>query len=215
MRAAVFTGGPDIDVDRAACIAASCDVIYAADGGADTALSANVIPSKVIGDMDSISLETRSLLEKLSVPVEVFPVEKDMTDTELCINALPEDSEIVLISSFTGRPDHALSNIMMAVKMRSEGRDITVTDGKYDFIPLCGPDELSIEGIQNPESLAVSIIPFTRLSGVTAEGLYYKLDNAVLTPGSSLSVSNRIDAGKDSFSLKISEGQAGIVLSPL
>ena len=214
MQAAVFTGGPNIDTERVAAIASSCDIIYAADSGAEIALSCGIVPTKVIGDMDSIRPDTRAFIEGHNIPCEVFPVEKDMTDSELCVSELPEDCEIILIGSFSGRPDHALANMMMAIKLRSEGRDITLTDGVNDFIPLCGPDELSIEGVQEPESLVVSLIPFTDASGVTTEGLYYKLNDADLTSGSSFSVSNKIEDGKDAFSIKIKEGKVGVMIAP-
>ena len=215
MRAAVFAGGPSVDTGRAGQIASSCDVIYAADSGADTAIASGLIPDKLFGDMDSVSPETLLFLKEKGVDTEVFPVEKDMTDSEICVRALPEDSEIILIGSFAGRPDHMMSNIMMAVKLHSEGRDITLTDGVSDFIPLCGPDEIRISGIQEPEGLKISIIPFSEVKGVTTEGLYYELKDASLNPGSSFSVSNKIKDGSDSFFIGIEEGKAGVVITPL
>ena len=35
MQAAVFTGGPNIDTERVAAIVSSCEIIYAADSGAE------------------------------------------------------------------------------------------------------------------------------------------------------------------------------------
>ncbi len=214
MRAAVFTGGPFIDPARVSDIVSSCDVFYAADSGADIALACGVLPNKVIGDLDSIKPDTYEFLKSKNVPIEVFPVEKDMTDSELCINELPSDCEIVLVSSFAGRPDHALSNMMIAIKLRSEGRDITLTDGVNDFIPLCGPDELSIEGVQDANSLVISLIPFTEVNGVTTKGLYYKLDNADLKFGSSFSVSNKLEQGGTEFSVSVKCGKLGILIVP-
>ena len=214
MRAAVFTGGPGIDPEAVASIASSCDLILAADSGADTALACGIVPTKVIGDMDSISGDTRAYIEEHGIPFEVYPVEKDMTDSELCVNSIPEDAEIVLISSFYGRPDHALSNMLMVIKLHMEGRDITLTDGVNDFIPLCGEDEISVEGIQDPERLCISLIPFADAAGVTTGGLYYKLDNADLVTGSSFSVSNRLEDGCDSFKVSMRSGKMGVLIVP-
>ncbi len=215
MRVAVFAGGPGIDVERAASVASSCDLVIAADSGADVAAACGIVPSKVVGDMDSISPETLEFLKRNGVPFEVHPVEKDMTDTELCIKDIPVDDEIVLIGSFSGRPDHALANMMMVIKLHSEGRDITLTDGVNDFIPLCGPDEISISGIQEPYLLAVSLIPFTEVKGVTSEGLYYALEDTDLTPGSSLSVSNRVEQGGNSFRISVKHGKMGVLIVPM
>ena len=79
---------------------------------------------------------------------------------------------------------------------------------------MAGSDELSIEGVQEPESLVVSLIPFTDVTGVTTEGLYYKLNDANLTSGSSFSVSNKIEDGRDFFSIKIKDGKLGVMIAP-
>jgi thiamine pyrophosphokinase len=214
MRAVIFAGGPGIAPDRAASIASECDIILAADGGADIACASGVMPQKVIGDLDSIDPQTVDFLKHKCVPLEQFPTEKDMTDSELCLNEVPDEAEVILICSLSGRPDHVLSNMMMAVKAHAEGRDITLTDGVNDFIPLCGPDEISISGIQNPEDLAISLIPFTEVKGVTSEGLYYKLDDTDLIPGSSLSVSNKVEQGSDSFVIHVNSGKMGVLIVP-
>ena len=214
MRAVVFAGGPGIDPDKASVIASSCDFVIAADSGADVAAACGIVPDKIVGDLDSISSETRAFMESRAVPFEVYPVEKDKTDTEICVDDIPEDAQITIVCSFAGRPDHALSIMMLAVRLHAEGRDITLTDGVNDFIPLCGPDKISIEGIQDPESLVISLIPFTEVKGVTSEGLYYKLDNTDLTPGSSLSVSNKVEQDRDSFTIRVNSGKLGVFIVP-
>ena len=215
MRVAVFAGGPGIDTDRASSIASSCDLVIAADSGADVAAACGIMPSKVVGDMDSIDPDTLEFLKGKSVPFEVYPVEKDMTDSEICVSQLPAADEVTLICSLTGRPDHVLSNMMMAIRMHEEGRDITLTDGINDVIRLCGPDSISIGGIQDPGSLAISLIPFTDVKGITSEGLYYKLDDTDLTPGSSLSVSNKVEQGGNSFTISVKHGKLGVLIVPI
>ena len=77
MRVAVFAGGPGIDTDRVSSIASSCDIVIAADSGADVAAACGIMPSKVVGDMDSIDPDTMEFLKGKRVPFEVYPVEKD------------------------------------------------------------------------------------------------------------------------------------------
>ena len=214
MRAVIFAGGPGIDIERAASIASSCDFILAADSGAAVAAACGLVPDKIVGDLDSIDAETRAFMESRKVPFEVYPSEKDMTDTEICVKSLPEDAQITLVCSFSGRPDHALSLMMLAVKEHAEGRDITLTDGVNDFIPMCGPDEISISGLQDPESLVISLIPFTEVKGVTTEGLYYKLEDSDLIPGSSYSVSNRVGKNQDFFRICVKHGKMGVMIVP-
>lgn len=215
MRAVIFAGGPGIDTDRAASIASECDIVIAADSGADIACACGILPQKVIGDFDSIAPQTKEFLKLKDIPVELYPEEKDMTDSEICINEIPPEAEVTLISSLSGRPDHVLSNMMMAIKMHAEGRDITITDGVNDFIPLNGPDEISICGIQDPEGLAISLIPFTEVKGVTSTGLYYPLNGMDLIPGSSLSVSNKVEHDSDTFSIRVNSGKLGVLIVPI
>ena len=214
MEAAIFTGGPDINTDVVSGIVSDCDLIYAADSGAETALSCGITPAKVIGDMDSIDPDTLVFLNNKGVSVDVYPAEKDMSDAELCINEIPAKAEIILVCSFSGRPDHALANMMLAVKTHSEGREITLTDGVSDFIPLSGFDSMSVEGVQDPENVAISLIPFTKVTGVTTSGLYYELKDASLTPGSTYSISNKLKSGEDSFEVRISDGKLGVMIVP-
>ena len=68
MKTCVFGGGPGINIEKAAFIASDCDLVLAADGGADAAVRGGVIPSKVVGDLDSISQETMELLKQHDVP---------------------------------------------------------------------------------------------------------------------------------------------------
>ena len=214
MRAIIFAGGPGIDPERVASIAESCDLVIAADSGANVAAACGIVPDRIVGDLDSIDPETRAFMEGKNVPFEVYPSEKDMTDTEICVKDLPKDAQITVVCSFYGRPDHALSIMMLAIREHAEGRDITLTDGINDFIPMCGPDEIGIEGIQDPESLVVSIIPFTEVKGITTEGLYYKLDNSDLTPGSSFSMSNKVGKDSDSFRISVKHGKLGVMIVP-
>ena len=214
MRAVIFAGGPGIDPGRVASIAESCDLVIAADCGANVAASCGIIPDRIVGDLDSIAPETREFMEGKNVPFEGYPSEKDMTDTEIALRDIPSDAQTTIVCSFSGRPDHSLSIMMLAVKAHAEGRDITLTDGVNDFIPMSGPDEICISGLQNPDSLAISLIPFTEVKGVTTEGLYYKLEDSDLIPGSSLTVSNKVGKDTDSFRISVKHGKLGVMIVP-
>lgn len=214
MKTCVFGGGPGINIEKAAFIASDCDLVLAADGGADAAVRGGVIPSKVVGDLDSISQETMELLKQHNVPFEVYPCEKDMSDTELCLREVSESDEIILVCSLSGRPDHAVCNMLLALRLHEEGYNITITDGYSDFIPLCGEDMIRIEGIQNPDELYISLIPFTEVSGVSTEGLYYKLNDARVECGTSYTVSNKLEEGSDAFSVSVKSGNMGVLIVP-
>ncbi len=86
------------------------DLICAADSGLDAALGAGIRPHHVIGDMDSIS--DPALLEGFPADsVEIHPVDKDETDTDLGLRWLAsrQCSPVVLIGGGEGRLDHTVA----------------------------------------------------------------------------------------------------------
>ena len=141
-----------------------------------------------------------------------------MTDTELVLRELSHDDEIRLICSLSGRPDHMIANIMLIVKLRSEGYDITLTDGVSDVIPLVGPDKISIEGLSTEVPLNISLIPVdfeSSVTGVTTTGLFYELTDATLHAGSTFSVSNTLKEGSGSFGITARSGRMAVIITPL
>ncbi|MCR5763278.1 MAG: thiamine diphosphokinase [Treponema sp.] len=97
------------------------DCVIAADSGLDTLEKyqefyggkLNLIPDFILGDMDSI-LNTK-LLEKYSDKLQIFPKDKDFTDTELALNKAHEymnekasDDIITIIGGSGGFADHFL-----------------------------------------------------------------------------------------------------------
>ncbi len=214
MKTAVVAGGPYQGADKLKCILEDCDRIIACDSGADIVVSLGLVPEKVIGDLDSIDESVKAHLQDLGIPFEVYPVEKDMTDSELGLTEASSDAEVIFVCPLRGRIDHVLSNIELAVRLHEEGMNITVTDGVSDLIPLSGPDEVTVSGLTDPESVTVSLIPFTPVTGVTSEGLYYKLENASVKPGSSLTVSNKPEQGGNSFTISVNSGNMGVLIIP-
>lgn len=214
MRTLIITGGPNKNPSIKA-IADTCDQIICADSGADFAFSNNIRIDKIVGDLDSASFEAKELIRKNNIPVDVFPPEKDMTDTELALRMIEDKStEIVLACSLAGRIDHVMANMNLILLLHKEGYDITATDGMTDVIPMVGKESITLRGIESPEYCAISIVlNHGDVKGVTTEGLYYELNNADLKYGSSLTISNKLKEGADSFSIHIEEGDALIVIA--
>ncbi|MBO4242834.1 MAG: thiamine diphosphokinase [Clostridiales bacterium] len=216
MRTAVITGGPGIDPAPAACICGGCDKVFCADSGVDLAVRAGIKIDKVFGDMDSISPEGRQFISDNNIPCEIYPVDKDYTDTEIALSKVPEDDEIVLVCSLGGRPDHLLAIINLCLRLRREGREITATDGISDIFFLSGKDYISVEGVIDPVGLAVSLInpnPDTTAKNVTAKGLSYDVENAEIPFGYGHFNSNSIKEGNDSFSVSSEEGELIVVVT--
>lgn len=213
MRTVVIAGGPDISVDFLSNEITAGDFILCADSGVDYAVASGIVPHKVMGDLDSISEEGKNFIDSRRIPLEIFPVEKDMTDTELALRSVSKEDDILLVCSLTGRIDHVISNVNLAGKLHAEGYNLTVTDGVSHIIPLCGNESVNI-GVMDSENMTVSLIPYDEeVTGVTTKGLYYELNDAPLKWGSSFSVSNKVVSGGTSFEISVKSGKLGVFVT--
>ena len=84
------------------------DIVFVlcADGGWQLARQAGVRPDLVIGDFDSSDQPGEG-------PVERYPVEKDDTDTMLCLKkglSMGFD-DFLVVGGFGGRIDHTVGNL--------------------------------------------------------------------------------------------------------
>jgi thiamine pyrophosphokinase len=115
------------------------DVIIAVDSGLDVALEVGLVPSLVVGDLDSVSAEGLAWARSAGVPVEEHPADKDATDTELALRAAlraaaGDDAAVLrlLCGAATDRLDHLLGIVtaLGAVELgafRRVGADIGTT----------------------------------------------------------------------------------------
>jgi len=119
LRGIVFAGGEGPSPEALREIARGADVLAAADSGLIIMEEAGLRPHWIVGDMDSLACETsracgtnRSDPDRLDkYPVEIilrFPMDKDLTDTELALNLLKEKgcTEIWIAGGGGGRIDH-------------------------------------------------------------------------------------------------------------
>ena len=215
MRICVIAGGPGISSDASGLIA-GCDSVICADSGADYAIANGIVPDTVYGDLDSLSPYGKKALEDNKVPIVVYPTQKNYTDTEIALDAVPEDAEILLLCTLAGRIDHVMANLGIAMRKHKEGKKITLTDGITDIIPLSGPETVTVDGLTDPGTLAVSLIPSDIngvITGVTTSGLQYPLDNADIRGGYSLTVSNCVCEGEDSISISVKKGNLFLVIT--
>lgn len=211
-RVTLITGGPIDDI--ASTLLTDMDKVICADGGVDFALRNSIRFGEVFGDFDSITPDAKEYIDTHDIVVHTFPVEKDMTDTELALRTISKENEILLICPLAGRIDHVMTNLNLIARLREEGYNITASDGVTDIIPLAGEDYISINGLVDASSLAISLIPLSEtVTGVTTKGLYYECDNATFNFGSSYSNSNQIKNGEDGFEIEMKSGRLLVVIT--
>ena len=212
MRSIIVTGGP-LGEEAADLIKELKEqegsVLIACDGGCDLLARHDIVPDMAVGDMDSITDSGLEFISSNNVFTERYPVEKDWTDSEIALSKTGDD-EVFLITPFSGRFDHTIANVQLALKLRSEGRKITVSDGITYCYPLCGEDHVDIDVSRFDRPLSVSLIPWDfsePVKGVTTEGLYYLLKDQDLVAGPTFSFSNHPKAKTGRIAVSIRAGR--------
>lgn len=187
----IFTGG---DWHMDACLALLSTLprpkqILAADAGYKKALAANVIPTDVVGDFDSMARPT-DLPD--GVRLLTVPAEKDDTDTMLACSIAVENgcTSLLIVGGTGGRADHGLSNILYLESLRNRGVDALLTDGENRIrVMRDGTVVLPDRGGY------FSVMSLTDSCVVTLSGCKYPLAEAILRRELPYAVSNEVLPG--------------------
>ena len=185
----IVIGAEALHPDAVASVPDSA-VVMAADSGLDHARAADLTPTVLVGDLDSVSAEGLAWAEGNS-SIERHPVDKDATDTELALrHAVGLDpSRIVLMSGGGDRIDHTLAALgaLGEVVLTS----VPVLEAWW------GRQRVRV--VQGPGRARVAVAPGSTVSllalhgpctGVSLTGTQWPLDHADLEPMSGLGVSN-------------------------
>lgn len=170
------------------------DYIIAADGGLRHTQALGLTPRETLGDFDSLGYTPSG--------AKVFPVEKDDTDSMLAVRrglALGY-REFLLYGSLDGpRLDHTVANFQTLQFLADRdaygyliGKDTLVTvikNGCLQFPAGCF-GTISVFCLGSPAR------------GVTERGLYYPLEDGVLTSGFPLGASNHFTGEEASISVR-------------
>ena len=176
----VFCAG---EFDSPVCPIAPDELIIAADGGLTHLENLGRTPTVILGDFDSLGYTPEG--------AQVFPVEKDDTDSMLALrHGLNKGCDrFILYGALDGpRHDHTVANYQALAFLASQGaigylvgKDVIVTaikNSRLLFPPLD-------DGIFSAFCLGAAA------HAVTLEGLQYPLVNGTLSSDFPLGVSNR------------------------
>lgn len=164
--------------------------IVCADGGVNHILKINRLPDIVLGDLDSIGTKELDVLKKNKIKIERFPVMKNKTDMELCVDFLLGKSckNIGIVGATGTRLDHTISNLLLLQKIYKEGVKASIFDdnNKVSYT------EDSI-GLNKADNTYVSIVPLDNSGAVVSlEGLLYPLKHEKIDFASTFGVSNEL-----------------------
>ena len=183
-------GDPSFFREKAAKTAPAA--VICADGGARHLLDTGMVPSLIVGDMDSLDQVSQDLYESMGVRIIRRPKEKNETDTELALKeafALTP-SEVWIWGALGHRIDHSLANISLLAQGNKRGIDVKLIDTWCEVFLATRRTVLEGEAGQT-----VSLLPFGgAASGITLTGFEYPLMKALMEVGSPYGISNRLTA---------------------
>ena len=185
------------------------DLVIAADGGARNAINIGMHPDVVIGDLDSISGPTKENLSAQGSQFITYPHDKNQTDLELALDYAIQVGveEVMLIGLLGGRLDQTLANLLLLTKDAYSSMKLVVSASPDTAHLLRDTDKITIEASTGD---IVSLIPLSPIvSGVTTHNLRWPLNEAKLEFGSTLSISNEMEAPK--VSIQIEKGKLLII----
>lgn len=166
------------------------DKIICADGGANYAYRLGVMPDLIIGDQDSISVESQAYYADQGVAFKQYPRRKDFTDMQLALQAAAGmgAEEIILLGSQGGRLDHSLSNLYSGMDYVKNGIDIIHYSPQCTIYLLVG--QMYLTGQIGD---LVSLLPLGGgVKGVYLRGFAYPLTNAFLPCENPYAISNML-----------------------
>ncbi len=173
--------------------------IVCADGGANAARDADILPGTVIGDFDSITDETRKVFSARGV--EMLRLERqDDTDFEKALKLLVERGcKHVVILGLTGKLlDHTLGNFSILLRYVDTLR-VAMFDRDYRM------DVLTSSGsFRSEPGDRVSVVPLRTARDVHYDGLQYPLDGEDLSFGDLEGTCNT--ALGERFEIRFSDG---------
>lgn len=143
--------------------------LYCADGGANAAKEMGLMPDYIIGDLDSIDLNTVKYFDGKSQLIH-YARQSD-TDVEKTIKFLVRKKydEVVLAAGTGDRLDHSLTNLSIVHRYFNKIK-INVLHQKSILTPITGQNIIKT----NPGE-SISILGFDKDTVVTSQGLKYQL----------------------------------------
>lgn len=188
---AVVIGGGPLDPDAVAYLPADA-VIVAADSGLDHAVAAGLQPAVLVGDLDSISAAGRMWAYEHGVLTIEAPADKDVTDTEMALQAaldMPGIEQLTLLGGIGDRLDHLLGTLLALGHPRlAEVTTVRAFIGTTQCAVVHGAHSTSLQ-IGTSRTFSVLALHGSA-TGVGVRGAKWELHDATLGATEARGVSN-------------------------
>ena len=169
---------------RLAAMATSAQPLLAADGGANHLARIGLRPTVVVGDLDSVSPNTRAWLGEECM---VDRPDQDRTDLDKALEYGFEElgiTNLTVLAALGGRTDHDLGNLGLLARLAMSNR-LTYEAADQTVLAVAGEASLAA----NPGE-TWSFWTFDPTVRVTVEGVRWPLDNVSIDAGNRPSISN-------------------------
>lgn len=179
-------------------------LLIAADKGLAFFEETGMLPTRIVGDFDTLGMELLPKYEALGVPIQTYDPVKDATDTEIAVRLAMElgaDQITLLGASGGNRLDHLFGNVMTMMIPEKEGIPCFMVDPHNRLRILTKPLDICRK---EQYGKYISLVPLTTdVYGVTLAGFRYPLWDARLGVENfgSLGISNELteDHGRIDF----------------
>jgi len=168
----------------------SISKIIAVDGGTDILKNFSVKPDIIIGDLDSISLETKEYYSSIGVEIKKYPVEKDQTDSEIAVDYCSEMGikSIIITAALGGRIDQEIANINLLEYIKNKNIDAKIIDNNIEISII---DDKKI--FKYKKGYRLSLLAQTEVAaGLSISGCKYNLNSKDLLRYKTRGISNLI-----------------------
>ena len=185
----------------------SDDVIIACDAGYRNCVRLGCKPDIIVGDFDSAPCPQQDTDD-----IVVLPHVKDDTDTEYAAKLAAQKGfdEVLLLGALGGRRvEHTLANLCTGLGLEQRGIRAALQDER-SRITFVLPGES--RSYPKEKFFYFSAFPMEgRAEGVCEKGSFYELEDAMLTAGYPLGVSNEYAEGSDCITVSTRQGALVVV----
>lgn len=175
----VIVGGGEVDLALILHLHKRGATLIAADGGVNILAGLDIIPTAIIGDMDS--LENREDWAQKTKVLEIF--EQETTDFEKCLYSV--EAPITIALGMSGkRLDHTLAALDVLVRY-SVDRALAIVSETDLVLAVRGKFKFEVD-----PGARVSVHPVMPIKFAGSKGLEYGLAGIELMPGKQTGTSN-------------------------
>ena len=183
--------------------------VIAADGGLAHARALRLVPTLLVGDLDSLDPALVAEADADGLPIHRSPSAKDESDAELALLEALEAgaTRVTILGAFGGdRLDHELANVWLLAHPAATGLDLVLLDARTRVSLLVAPagDGSAVRrALPGRVGATVTLLPFGGDAlGITTAGLRYPLRDEPLVTGPARGLSNVREAPDASVTLR-------------